>query len=119
MNAGKGSGGHVAEVSISDLSELRSLSAHLGRVPGVAVTRMPRTTANGELGPWEVLQIAVTGGVPLVTALRRLPAFLRSRRSDMAVTVKCGGEVVTMTVENVGDVLPVLEAMLDARPVGR
>ncbi|MFD2419948.1 effector-associated constant component EACC1 [Amycolatopsis pigmentata] len=108
-------GGHAAEVSISDLSELRSLSAYLGRVPGVAVTRMPRTTTNGGLGSWDVLQIAVTGGVPLMTALRRLPAFLRSRRPGVAVTVKCGGEVVTLTAENVGEVLPVLEAMLDGK----
>ncbi|MET8765644.1 hypothetical protein [Streptomyces sp. NPDC004658] len=109
-----GGGVHVLEVSVSDPGELRSLREHLRRVPGVEIIQLPGTLADGELGAWDVLQVVAAGSGALAVAARTLPAFIRSRRSNVSVTVKTADRTVTITVDNVDDVMPVVEKVLDA-----
>lgn len=62
---------HLVEVSVSDPGELRSLREHLRRVPGVEITQIPGTPADGELGVWDVLQVVATGSGALAVAAER------------------------------------------------
>ncbi|MGW7530620.1 effector-associated constant component EACC1 [Streptomyces sp. NPDC054783] len=101
-------------MSVSDPGELRSLREHLRRVPGVEVTQIPGGPADGELGVWDVLQVVAAGSGALAVAVRTLPAFIRSRRSNVSVTVKTTDRTVTITVNNVDDAMPIVEKALDA-----
>ncbi|MXM68681.1 hypothetical protein GR925_36040 [Streptomyces sp. HUCO-GS316] len=105
---------HRVEVSVSDPGEMRSLREHLRRVPGVEVTQIPGTPADGELGVWDVLQVVAAGSGALAVAARSLPAFIRSRRSNVSVTVETTNRTVTITVDNVDDAMPIVEKALDA-----
>jgi hypothetical protein len=80
------------------------------------VTDQPAT---GELGVADVLQIssAVGGSAAgIVLAFRTLPEFIRSRRSDVKVTVSTADREVVVEATNVEDVMPVLDRILDERP---
>ena len=110
-----GDGLDPVEVSVSDPGELRSLREHLRRAPGVQVTQAPGAPTDGQLGAWDVLQVAAASGGALAVAMRTLPEFVPSRRSHVTVTVKSGDDMVTVTADNVEDALPVVERMLDAR----
>lgn len=103
------------EVSVSDPGELRSLREHLRRVPGMEVAQVPGAPADGELGAWDALQVLAASSGVLAVAVRTLPEFIRSRRSDVTVTVKSGDDVVTVTGTNFDDAMPIVEKMLDAR----
>lgn len=103
---------HPVELSVSDPGELRSLREHLRRVPGVEVTQMPGVPADGELGAWDVLQVAAVGGGALAVAIRTLPEFIRSRRSDVTVTVKSKDRTVTVTATNVDDAIAIVDKSL-------
>ncbi|MGT2527025.1 effector-associated constant component EACC1 [Streptomyces nojiriensis] len=103
-----------AEVSVSDPSELRSLREHLRQVPGVDVGQAPGIPGEGELGVWDVLQLTAVGSGALAVAVRTLPAFIRSRRSSVTVTVKTAGKTVTVTAQNVDEAMPIVEKALDA-----
>ncbi|WP_381805347.1 hypothetical protein [Streptomyces niveus] len=104
---------HHIELSLSDPGELRSLREHLGRAPGVEITQIPGKPADKELGTWDVLQIAAAGTGALAVAVRTLPAFIRSRRSNVSVTVKTADRTVTITADNVDEVIPLVERALD------
>jgi hypothetical protein len=101
------------EVSVSDQAELRSLREHLRRLPGVEVTQVPGSPAPGEQGAWDVLQILAASGGAVAVAIKTLPEFIRSRRSDVTVTVKSKDRTVTVTATNVEDVMPMVDKLLD------
>ncbi|CRK57614.1 hypothetical protein [Alloactinosynnema sp. L-07] len=101
-------------VSVSDPAELRSLRDHLRRVPDLDLVQVPGVPAVGEQGVWDVLQLSAASGGVLVVAVRTLPAFIKSRRSSVSITVKTGDKTITLTADNVADVLPVVEKALDA-----
>jgi len=101
---------------VSDQSQLRSLREWLRQVPGVEVTQIPGKPNNHEQGVWDVLQMAAAGGGVLAVAIRTLPEFLKSRRSDLKITVTTPDEEdITVEATNVDQVLPILERLLDGQ----
>jgi hypothetical protein len=102
------------EISISDRSEFRSLREWLGRIPDVRAEQLAGTPVYGEQGAADVLTVLASSGGALAVAIRALPAFIRSRRSDVAITVRLGEDRWTVTTANVNDVLPVIEKVLRA-----
>ena len=57
--------------------------------------------------------IAADGRHVLVAAVNVLPAFLRSRKAGLSVTVTAKGKKLTLTAENTEEVLPVLDRFLN------
>jgi hypothetical protein len=49
----------------------------------------------------------------LVTVVKVLPEFLRSRKKGMSVTVTVKGKRLTVTGENAEEVMPVIDRFLD------
>jgi hypothetical protein len=83
------------------------------------VTLVADQPALGELGVGDILQIssvASGGAAGVFLALRTLPEFIRSRRSDVKITVTLGDREVVVEATNVEDVMPVLDRVLDDRP---
>ncbi|MEV7028363.1 hypothetical protein [Kitasatospora sp. NPDC093558] len=88
-----------AEVSVSDPGELRPLRKHLRRVPGLEVSEIEEAGPGGEVGPGGegravaegpagTLRVLAVGRGALGRAVRTLPAFLRTRRGAVTVTVR-------------------------------
>jgi len=103
----------AAELSVSDYSQLNSLVDYLRlAVPGVQVTRSPGSPGRGEQGALDVLMIAADSSV-LVAVVNVLPAFPRSRKAGLSVTVTAKGKKLTVTAENAEEMLPVLDRFLD------
>lgn len=100
------------EFTISDYAQISSFQNWLGSTPGVQVLRRASSPDTGEMGTLDVLT-AVAGSSGLVTLIRVIPEFLRSRRSGLSVTATVKGEKFTMTTTNVKDVLPILERLLN------
>lgn len=101
-------------LAVSDQSELSSLRARLRETPGLRVIQVASKPGAGELGAVDVLQIIASSGV-LAMALKVLPDFLQSRRSEITVTIKVEGQEYSVTAKNVVDIMPVLERTLDVR----
>lgn len=99
-------------VSVSEPAELRSLREHLRRQPDIEVTQVPGSPGPGEQGAWDVLQILAASGGAVAVAIKTLPEFIRSRRSDVTVTVKSPHRTVTVTATNIDDVMPMVEKLL-------
>ena len=103
----------AAELSVSDYAQLGSLAEYLRlAAPGVRVTRSPGRPGPGEQGAVDVLMIAADSSV-LVAAVNVLPAFLRSRKKGISVTVTVKGNRLTVTADNAEEVIPVLDRFLD------
>jgi hypothetical protein len=105
------------QVIVSDPSELRSLREWLCRAPGVEVMQVPAPLNEGELGAFDLLQVlAAAGGGSgaLAMAIKTLPDYIRSRRSDLRITLKVNEEQITLEAGNVNDVMLILERLLDA-----
>jgi hypothetical protein len=102
-------------LAVSDQAELRPLRKWLGRAPDVDVVQVGGSSAAGELGAWDLLQLtaAAGGGGAVAMAIRTLPEFLRSRRSDVEITVTVRGRQVMLRASNIDDVLPILNRLLD------
>ncbi|QMU69620.1 hypothetical protein [Streptacidiphilus sp. P02-A3a] len=94
---------HAIVVTVSDPVELRSLHEHLRRVPGAEVTRIPGRPGPGEQGAWDVLEVLTGSGSALAVVVRALPDFIRSRRSDITVTMTSGDRSITINRTNVGE----------------
>jgi len=56
----------------------------------------------------------VASSSSLIAAVKALPEFLRSRRSGVAITMRCKGEPLMLTATNIDEVMPILERLLDA-----
>jgi hypothetical protein len=103
----------AVELSVSDYSQLGSLENYLRlAVPGVGVTRSSGRPGRGEQGAVDVLMIAADSSV-LVTVVKVLPEFLRSRKKGISVTVTVKGKRLTVTGENAEEVMPVIDRFLD------
>lgn len=81
---------HTIAVTVSDPVELRSLREHLRRVSGAEVVQVPGKPAPGEQGALDVLEVLAGGSSVLAVVIKTLPDFIRSRRSDISVTVSSG-----------------------------
>lgn len=100
---------HSAEVSVSDPAELRSLREHLRRIPGVEVSQIPGKPGPGEQGAWDVVQVVAASGGVFAVAITTLPEFIRSRRSDVTITVTSGDRSVTVTATNIDDAMSMVD----------
>ncbi len=119
-----------ADLAVSDQTQLRALREFLGwAVPGVRVLLISGGFGRGRPGqddrpaglgdrhppdesaPDILALVASTSG--MVSAVRLLPEFLRSRRTPLSITITVQGKSVVLTAANVDDVIPVLERLLD------
>jgi len=100
-------------LSISDQSQLRSLADYVGLTSGITVERAGGQASSGEQGSPDYLIIAASS-TTLMAAIRILPEFLRSRRSDVSVSMTIRDTPLTLTASNLDEVAPILERLLDA-----
>jgi hypothetical protein len=99
-----GAGGELAALGewLQGEDELR------GRVRAV-----PRRIGETELGPvTELLTVALGAGGAGTVLASSLKTWLLTRRTTAKVTVEHGGRSVTLDVETVGEVGPLLEQIL-------
>jgi hypothetical protein len=101
------------EVVVSDPSAFRPLREWLTRVPAAEVEQVAGSPRTGEQGTWDVLTILASSSGVLAVAVRSLPEFIRSRRSDLTITVKVDAKELTLKASNLDDVIPVIEKLLD------
>src|SRR5258708_7127219 len=102
-------GMYGVEIAVSDLSEFLPLCGWLERVPAVKVERTPGTPRPGEQGAWDVLTIFAGSSGALAVAARSLPEFIRSRRSDLTITVKIDEKEFTLHAANVDEVASIID----------
>jgi hypothetical protein len=105
--------GNIIELAVSDPSEFRSLRQWLARVPDIDVVQKAAEPTHGELGAVEILTILGSSSGALAVAVRTLPEFIRSRRSDVTITAKVDGEEFTLRASNVADVNAVISKLTD------
>lgn len=103
---------HSIGVATSDLAELSSLRSWLHLVPGLTVTRNSAHPDPGELGARDTLTV-VGSNRSIRSALRAIPDFVRSRKSDVRVTVTIKDAKYILDVTNVDSVIPTIEHILD------
>ena len=105
---------HGIEIELSDPSERRSLRAWLERVPGVRVEQMPTLPRLGEQGAVDVLTVLASGSGVLAVAIRTLPEFIRSRRSNLTLSLKTAdGRQYTLRAENVSELSILVDELLE------
>lgn len=96
-------------LTVSEPAGIGPLYRRLSAVPDSTVTRRRHGPDEGELGVVETLQLLVPSAAVLTVAIRTLPAFIRSRRSSVTVTVTRGERSVTVTGENLPDTQQVFD----------
>lgn len=96
-------------LTVSEQADVGPLFRRLSTVPDATVTRRRSGPSPGELGVAETLQLFVPSAAVLTVAIRTLPAFIRSRRSSVTVTLTRGDRSVTVTGENLDDPQKVFE----------
>ncbi|MEV4752587.1 hypothetical protein ACIBF6_40680 [Streptosporangium amethystogenes] len=101
------------EITVSDPSQLRSLRGWLERVAGIQVEQVAGTPGPGEQGAADVLML-LGGGGALAVAIKTLPEFIRSRRSDIELTLKTESKEMTMSATNVDDIPTIIDKFRDA-----
>jgi hypothetical protein len=89
------------ELSVSDQAEFRALREWLGRVPDLEVAQVPGRPGRGRQGAVDVLTILAGSGGALSVAIATLPAFIRSRRSDLTITLREGERELTIRADNI------------------
>ena len=105
--------GVVAELSISDHSQLGPLAEYLRlTTPGARVTHGPGRSGRGEQGALDVLMIAADSSV-IVAAVKAIPEFLRSRKKGMSVTIATKGKRLTVTTDNAEEAMPIIDRFLN------
>jgi hypothetical protein len=102
------------ELSLSDYGQLGSLVDYVRlAAPEVVVTRVPGRPGSGEQGALDVLNVLADSTV-LIALVKVLPEFLRSRKPGLSVDMQLPGKRLTVTADNAGDVMPVIDKFLDA-----
>jgi hypothetical protein len=100
-------------VEVGDPRELWSLREHLRRLPGIRVVQLPGRPGPGELGAADTLQIiSVAVGPALAIAIKTLPEFVRSRRSDVKITLRRRDREIQIDVTNEADVQALIDKLL-------
>lgn len=96
-------------LTVSQPADVGALYRRLSTISDASVTRRRTGPDEGELGVVEVLQLLVPSAAVLTVAIRTLPAFIKSRRSSVTVTLTRGERSATVTVDNSNDPQAVLE----------
>ena len=103
----------AAELSVSDYSQFSSLVDYLRlAVPEARLSRRSGRPGFAEQGALDVITVAADSSV-LVALVNVLPAFLRSRKANLSVTVTAKGKKLTVTADNAEEVIPVLDRFLN------
>ncbi|MFE3188224.1 hypothetical protein ACFXHA_04395 [Nocardia sp. NPDC059240] len=89
-------------LEISDPGQLRALAGWLEATRGVTATRTPTASAPNEQGALDILTVVGSSQV-LIMAIKTLPAFLSSRRSNFAINATVHGRDIELTASNVAD----------------
>lgn len=97
-------------VAVSDPAQLAALREWLRQTPAT-VRITPGTPGAGELGAADLISV-LAGSSGLVAAVRMLPDFVRSRRSNFRIETTIRGEKFVIDATNAHDVLPVIEKLL-------
>jgi len=113
MPEGEHTARELLQLAVSDPAQLPSLTGWLTTAGPVQVERESGRPGSGEQGAMDVLTILASSSA-LVAAIKILPEFIRSRRSGFHIKVTLKGKAFTINADNAGDVLPVLEKLLDA-----
>lgn len=98
---------------MSDQSALHSLLEWLRRVPDVTVARVSGTPGYHDQGVFDTLSVLAGSSGVLIVAIKTLPEFIRSRRSNVKITIKVADEEITVD-GNADDVIPLIERILGA-----
>jgi hypothetical protein len=99
-------------LSVSDQAEIGALRDRLREVSDVEVTWIAGRQGPGQQGSLDVLTV-VASSSGLVAAIRTIPGYLRARRSGISVRTTVKGKDFTLTAENVDDVMPIIERLLN------
>jgi hypothetical protein len=105
------------DISISDPAELAALERRLGQGHGVRVQREATGIEPGSLGLPDLL-VLFGGGSTVVGALKMLPDFIRSRRSDVRVEVTVNGEHIVIDAKNADKRLQALAERIADSAIG-
>ncbi|MFK0155113.1 hypothetical protein ACIQVK_23910 [Streptomyces sp. NPDC090493] len=105
----------MLELTVSDPAQLRGLRDWLGAQDGITTRISPAPPAPGELGTADVLAV-LAGSSVLATALKTLPDFLRSRRSNLRMRINVDGRQVEIELENADRALDAVERLLRDNP---
>lgn len=112
MGSDNGPGGRVEMVlSVSDQPQLASLRDWLRSQRDAEVVLRPGSPGTAEQGALDVVTILASSS-GLVTAIRILPEFIRSRRSGFRIQTVVRGEEFVLDAANVADVMAILERLL-------
>lgn len=90
-------------VTVSEPAGAGPLFRRLSTIPDATVTRHRSSPEDGKLGITETLHLLVPSAAVLTVVIRTLPAFIRSRRSSVSVTITRGDRSVTFEGENLPD----------------
>jgi len=97
----------------SDPAELAALRSWLETMARVRVEQVAGTPVPGEQGAVDYLEV-IAGSGGLIAAIKVLPEFLRARRSSFKIRTRLkDGREFVLEAGNAGDLLPVLERLLD------
>ncbi|MGW2826229.1 effector-associated constant component EACC1 [Streptomyces sp. NPDC001443] len=103
------------ELTLSDPTQLRGLRDWLRAQDGISVRVRPAAPAPGELGTADVLAV-LAGSSVLAAAVKTLPDFLRSRRSNLRMRITVDGRQVEVESENTDRALELVERLLRDSP---
>lgn len=103
----------AANVTVSEPSQLAALHSWLARVPGIDVDRLSIEPSVGEQGAWDLLVVLAGSSGILATAIRSLPEFIRSKRSDIEVIVEVGEKKIVIRGSNVEDIPRMIGSIFD------
>lgn len=101
------------ELTISDYAQLRSLEDYLRHTaPDARVTRCAGRPGKGEQGTLDWLQLAANSTV-LVTTLKLLPDFLKSRKAETVISAKRGDREIKINRAGDEELQRILDWLLD------
>jgi hypothetical protein len=99
-------------LAVSDQSEIASLRDWLREIPQVKVGTTLGKPGPGEQGAVDVLTILASAPA-LITAIKVLPEFIRSRRSGFRIETTVRGKKFVVEATNSEDFLTVIERLLN------
>jgi len=101
------------QVTVSNAAEIGALHDRFSHVSDVQVTRTPGQPGAGEQGGALDILTAIGSSGGLIALIRTIPGYLRARRSGLSVHTTIKGKEFKLTLDNVDDVIPIIERLLN------